>query len=186
MLTTRGTIGNTGLYDESVKFDHVRINSGMLIFRPDAAKLSSSYLFLFFQSENFRAQREAIVSGAAQPQLPIRNLNEARIPLPPLATQQAIVAEIEAEQALVAANRELITRFEKKIRTTLARVWGRPKPMNTPNDESGFQLLMIYAILSLGRWPRLGWYWACGPSDFSANVHPHPAGATPQVSPKTP
>ena len=38
--------------------------------------------------------------------------------------QQAVVAEIEAEQALVAANRELITRFEKKIQTTLARVWG--------------------------------------------------------------
>jgi hypothetical protein len=42
---------------------------------------------------------------------------------PPLATQQAIVAEIEAEQALVNANRELITRFEKKIQVTLARVW---------------------------------------------------------------
>ena len=42
----------------------------------------------------------------------------------PLATQQAIVAEIEAEQALVAANRELIARFEKKIQATLTRVWG--------------------------------------------------------------
>ena len=40
-----------------------------------------------------------------------------------LVTQQAIVAEIEAEQALVAANRELIARFEKKIQATLARVW---------------------------------------------------------------
>ena len=39
-------------------------------------------------------------------------------------TQQSIVAEIEAEQALVAANRELIARFEKKIQVTLARVWG--------------------------------------------------------------
>ena len=34
------------------------------------------------------------------------------------------VAEIEAEQALVAANRELIARFEKKIQAALARVWG--------------------------------------------------------------
>jgi hypothetical protein len=41
-----------------------------------------------------------------------------------VATQQAIVAEIEAEQALVAANRELIARMEKKIQATLARVWG--------------------------------------------------------------
>ena len=50
--------------------------------------------------------------------------SRVQIPLPPLATQQAIVAEIEAEQALVAANRELIARFEKKIQATLARVWG--------------------------------------------------------------
>jgi type I restriction enzyme M protein len=124
VLTTRGTIGNTGLYDDSVELDHIRINSGMLIFRPDQHKLTSAYLFHFFQSLNFSSQRDAIVSGSAQPQLPIRNLNEAKIPLPPLATQQQIVAEIEAEQALVAANRELISRFEKKIQATLARVWG--------------------------------------------------------------
>lgn len=124
LLTTRGTIGNTAIYDGSVAFDHIRINSGMLIFRPNAALLSSGFLFHFLQSENFRAQREAIVSGAAQPQLPIRSLNQAKIPLPPLDTQQAIVAEIEAEQALVAANRELIIRFEKKIQTALARIWG--------------------------------------------------------------
>jgi len=51
-----------------------------------------------------------------------------RIPLPPLATQQAIVAEIEAEQALVAANGELISRFEQKIHATLARVCGGETP----------------------------------------------------------
>ena len=51
-------------------------------------------------------------------------LGEFAIPLPPLATQQAIVAEIEAEQALVNANRELMQRFERKIAAALARVWG--------------------------------------------------------------
>jgi len=55
-------------------------------------------------------------------------LQTFKIPLPPLATQQTIVAEIEAEQALVAANRELIVRFEKKIQATLARVWGEEAP----------------------------------------------------------
>ncbi len=135
LLTTRGTIGNTALYDASVEFDHIRINSGMLIFRPDATELSSSYLFHFFQSENFQAQREAIVSGAAQPQLPIRSLNQAKIPLPPPATQQAIVAEIEAEQGLVAANRELITRFEQKIQATLDRIWGEESNSTLSNIQ---------------------------------------------------
>ena len=50
-----------------------------------------------------------------------------KIPLPPLAEQEAIVSEIEAEQALVDGNRELITRFEKKIQQTIARVWGEEK-----------------------------------------------------------
>jgi len=45
--------------------------------------------------------------------------------IPPRPTQQAIVAEIEAEQALVAANHELISRFEQKIQATLARGWGK-------------------------------------------------------------
>ncbi len=51
-----------------------------------------------------------------------------KLPVPPLDEQQNIVAEIQAEQALVAANRELIARFEKKIQATLARVWGEPTP----------------------------------------------------------
>jgi restriction endonuclease S subunit len=51
----------------------------------------------------------------------IRQLN---IPLPDLTTQRAIVAEIEAEQALVASNRELIHRMEAKVKAAIDRVWG--------------------------------------------------------------
>jgi restriction endonuclease S subunit len=65
------------------------------------------------------------VTGAAQPKLNQQALNSIPIPIPgDVATQQAIAAEIEAEQALVAANHELIARFEKKIQATLARIWG--------------------------------------------------------------
>ena len=46
------------------------------------------------------------------------------IALPDLETQRAIVAEIEAEQALVAANRELIRRMEAKVKSAIDRVWG--------------------------------------------------------------
>jgi type I restriction enzyme M protein len=47
-----------------------------------------------------------------------------RLPLPDLDTQRAIVAEIEAEQALVDANKQLIARFEAKIKAAIDRVWG--------------------------------------------------------------
>ena len=65
-----------------------------------------------------------IAPQAAQKNINIEILKTVEIPIPPLATQQAIVAEIEAEQALVAGNRDLIARFEKKIQATLARIWG--------------------------------------------------------------
>ncbi|ARM11329.1 hypothetical protein Bra5_CH01061 [Rhizobium phaseoli Brasil 5] len=51
-------------------------------------------------------------------------LEEETITVPERAIQEAIVAEIEAEQALVNGNRDLIARFEKKIENTIARVWG--------------------------------------------------------------
>lgn len=69
-----------------------------------------------------RFQRQA--TGSTQKFIPLGFIRNLAIPLPPLATQQAVVAEIEAEQALVAGNRELITRFEEKIQATLARIWG--------------------------------------------------------------
>jgi type I restriction enzyme M protein len=51
------------------------------------------------------------------------DLNELEIPLPPLATQQAIVAEIEAEQKIVNENKKLIEIFEKKISDTISALW---------------------------------------------------------------
>nr|VFJ59943.1 MAG: type I restriction enzyme M protein [Candidatus Kentron sp. DK] len=68
---------------------------------------------------------DSYVTGAAQPKLNQQALNSISIPLPPLPTQHALVAEIQEEQRLVAANRELIRRFEEKIQKTIDRVWGK-------------------------------------------------------------
>lgn len=38
------------------------------------------------------------------------------------------VAEIQAGQSLVNSIRELITRFERKIQSAIARVWGEATP----------------------------------------------------------
>ena len=46
------------------------------------------------------------------------------IPLPPIEIQHEIVAELEAEQKLIDANKKLIETFQQKIRTKIAEVWG--------------------------------------------------------------
>jgi type I restriction enzyme M protein len=78
----------------------------------------------FFKSRDFAEMIKTVGQGANIRNLSQGILNHLRVPLPPLAEQKAIVAEIDAEQALVAANRELASHFEKKIQATLARVWG--------------------------------------------------------------
>ena len=62
--------------------------------------------------------------GSNQSNLNAQLIRTVRIPLPDLATQRAIVAEIEAEQTLVAANSELVRRFEVKIKASIDRVYG--------------------------------------------------------------
>lgn len=80
--------------------------------------------YLYF---NLLAQHEIHGSqsvGAVFKNLTTHQIRDFEILLPSIETQQAIVAEIEAEQALVNANRKLIERFEKKIQDTIGRVWG--------------------------------------------------------------
>ena len=45
VMTTRGTIGNVAHYAQNIPFEHVRINSGMVIFRCDLNRLLPQYLY---------------------------------------------------------------------------------------------------------------------------------------------
>ena len=91
VLTTRGTIGNIALYRENIDYKNIRINSGMVILRPDIMEVNST--FLLYAMLNSKKYIDNFVSGSAQPQLPIKDLSNLTIPLPPLETQHKI-AEI--------------------------------------------------------------------------------------------
>ena len=86
--------------------------------------LLGPFLVALLASSTMLEQAHAAATGVAQKTVSLGSLRNFLIPLPEVAVQQTIAAEIAAEQALIAANRELITRFEKKIEVTLARVWG--------------------------------------------------------------
>jgi type I restriction enzyme M protein len=113
---TRGRVAILGI--------DAAINQACAAFQIKVESLDRGYLFRVLQSRYEDLRKISDARGGNQSNLSAQVLKEYSIPLPPLETQQAIVAEIEAEQTLVAANRELIARFEKKIQATLARVWG--------------------------------------------------------------
>jgi type I restriction enzyme S subunit len=115
------SIGRTAIFDLDIE---ANVNQAVCVIRPNSSLVKSAYLMTLLNSPEFIQKLLGNSVENARANVSMGVLGSLTIPLPPLATQQAIVTEIEAEQALVAANRELISRFEKKIQAALARVWG--------------------------------------------------------------
>ncbi len=118
VLTTRGTVGNVAYYDESVQYDHIRINSGMVIIRPDGINERFNYQLFKFLHSSF----QVFATGSAQPQLPIRDLREIPIRLPPPKEQEAITAVLSSLDDKI----DLLHRQNKTLESlaqTLFRHW---------------------------------------------------------------
>ncbi len=82
VLTSRGTLGNVALYDKHIKYENVRINSGMLIIRPKTQRLSPYFIYVLLRSSYMKAAIEQFKSGSAQPQLPIKDLQRITFEIP--------------------------------------------------------------------------------------------------------
>lgn len=100
-------------------------SSEFYVLRAKADRTMPEWLYLHVTANRFRELGAAQMTGTGGLQRVPREFVAAwEIPLPDLETQRAIVAEIEAEQALVNANRELMRRMEAKIKVAIDRVWG--------------------------------------------------------------
>ena len=125
---TKELVGTAAIFD--VDDENYIYPDLMIRVRADETKIRSYYLLTVLKSTSVREflMRNAVGAAGSMPKINQAIVERIPIPLPPLATQEAIVAEIEAEQTLVAANSELISRFEQKIQATLARIWGDKEP----------------------------------------------------------
>lgn len=116
VLTTRGTIGNVGFYHDGVPFERMRINSGMVILRADPSRMLPSFLYHVVRSAQFRAQMRALTSGAAQPQLPIRDIKLIELPIPSIPQQHRITSILGGYDDLIEVNRRRIALLEEMAR----------------------------------------------------------------------
>ena len=108
-------------------------SSDMYPLLPDRAKIDIAYLATYMLSEEFNDSIRHYYERASIPKINRSQLFKVRIPLPSLETQELIVAELHAEHTLIEANRELIHRFEGKIRAAVAKVWGRGSQVKLDN-----------------------------------------------------
>ena len=122
IMSCSGTMGRTAIVPDNAPPGI--INQALLRLHV-TGQILTPFLKLWMDNPKFQQSIENVAFGAAIRNVAsVKTLKALRIPLPPLETQELIVAELNAEQALIEANRELICRFEGKIQAAIARVWG--------------------------------------------------------------
>lgn len=100
-------------------------SSEFYVIRADKQQVLPEWIYLHVATPAFRTHGANRMTGTGGLQrVPRDVLAEWQIPVPPsLDEQQAIVDEVLAEQALINANKKLITRFEAKIKAAIDWVW---------------------------------------------------------------
>ena len=108
VYTTRGTVGNAAFYADSVPYEHIRINSGMVIIRPDEDVVCTEFLYQILKSDYYRPYFKKYCTGSAQPQLPIKNFSTIELDLPDLETQKKIADILSSYDDLIENNQKQI------------------------------------------------------------------------------
>jgi type I restriction enzyme S subunit len=132
VLTTRGTLGNFAYFDETIPFESMRIDSGMVILRNTSLRVVNTYLYLILRSRIVTSQIERLSFGSAQPQLTVKGISTLKVPLPPTTTEQETIggassdaeALIESLEQLIAKKRNLKQGAMQELLTGRRRLQG--------------------------------------------------------------
>jgi type I restriction enzyme S subunit len=139
VLTTRGTVGNLSHYTDEVPFDHIRINSGMVILRNTSSTVANAYQYLVLRSRIVESQIERLSFGSAQPQLTVRGISTLQIPLPPTKAEQEAIAEALSDaDALIESLGQLIVK-KRQIKQG-AMQWLLSPPETTPIENGKLKM----------------------------------------------
>lgn len=93
-----------------------------IVLRP-CEKILPEVIYLLIASDTFRIEGAKHMTGSAgQKRVPVGFVANYNIPVLPLEIQKQLVAEMNKEQAIINANKELITIMEKKITSVLANI----------------------------------------------------------------
>ena len=90
----------------------------------DNRKTEPKFYENYLRSDKFNLEVLKGLKGTQLPRVGWRYFSTILVPRPPLKIQQEIADQIEKEQSLVNANKELITLFEQKIKDKIDSVWG--------------------------------------------------------------
>ncbi len=122
LFSIAGTqMGITGIVDSSLL--PANTNQALAIIR-SKGEYEPQFIKHYLMSANVQNDMERLKVGVAQSNLSLKQVSEIEIPKVDKETQYKVVAQIEKEQEMVNANKQLIEIFEQKIKDRITKVWG--------------------------------------------------------------
>ena len=122
LVSCSGTMGKIAIVPDDYKKGI--INQALLKLTPNKQKILGQYLKHALESESIQQKHFRNQNGVAIPNVAsVKVLSQIEIPLPPIETQEQIVAKIEEEQKIVEANKKLIDIFQQKIDVKIKSIY---------------------------------------------------------------
>jgi type I restriction enzyme M protein len=101
----------------------VSFNQDIIAISPNEKYLIPKYLFYYLKSTSNIHIRDGIKPGVTVQSFHNGYFKTLSFPLPTLEIQHKIVHQLEKEQVLVDANKQLVDIFEQKIKDRISKVW---------------------------------------------------------------
>lgn len=109
VLTTRGTLGQFAFFSESVPFQNIRINSGMVILRAKDNIINQNYLYNYCRSNIIQSEIKSRAFGNAVQQLTVSIINSFPLIFPENLKEQTKIADtLSSIDDLIVAQSEKI------------------------------------------------------------------------------
>lgn len=119
ILTTRGSVGHIAFYDTNITYDHIRINSGMVLLRNEKKSIiDNRYFYKYLNSLQLKRYILKVAFGSAQPQLTVKEIYNFSLSFPNLPEQQKIasfLSDVDAKITQLTKKKDLLEQYKKGI-----------------------------------------------------------------------
>ncbi|MDT3696680.1 MAG: N-6 DNA methylase [Ignavibacterium sp.] len=113
LFSIAGAFGRTAVVIKDIL--PANTNQALSIIRLKRNLIIPEYLFWILKSEKILEEVQSLKVGVAQYNLSLKQINEIKIPLPPLEIQKEIVAEIEGWQKIIDGARQVVENYKPQI-----------------------------------------------------------------------
>ncbi|WP_052147649.1 MULTISPECIES: restriction endonuclease subunit S [Gammaproteobacteria] len=122
VLTTRGSVGQFAYYDNSIPYDVIRINSGMVVIDATQSELLPEFFYALCRSFIVAKQIEAASFGSAQPQLTVGIIKGIKLPIPSLPEQKKIAQILSTWDKAITTTEQLLANSQQQKKALMQQL----------------------------------------------------------------